>query len=238
MRFVPILILLTFRWLNSHSQTCVVAKIQNNDTIFLGADTRVSHVQFNETKKKYDTINFTGAKLFNTSRYFYGVSGLMIETQASIADSIFKLGYPSEQSVLLYQKAFFNAFISHLSNFKLTTLEEITQKEGQICETTVCLFDEKSSPIIWTFTIGLENPNSNDPRLVAVKSRTVSDSTIVNGFNDHAGPIKDDPSVWKKGGVNGIRTLISLEADKHQLDVSRPIDIFVITRNSHSLTRY
>jgi hypothetical protein len=222
------------------AQTCIVAKIQGNGEMFLGSDTRVTELKFNYQTQQFDSVYGIGRKIFHVGHYCFGTYGFMIDVQKKIADSVCLLNYSPSQTVETYNQVFFQKQLAVLADYggkQPATLNEIIKGSSLLSSTVFCCF-ENDTPIIRFAQYTFVTSASGETQLKFETGFTRSDSAIVFGINDHANILKRNKQTWVDGPVNGIRKLISVEADRHPKHVSKPIDIFVIRKEQVKLTRY
>ncbi len=223
------------------AQTCIIAKIEDKNTIYLGSDTRTTRLDFNYQTKQFDSVYFTQRKIFNVGKYCFSTSGLLIDVQKRIADSVCHLNYDSNETIEIFHKVFYSNLISTLSDYQQkepATFQKILQDfKIAMSQTVFCRF-ENGLPIIRFVEYSIVNNNLGQPQLKFETYSTKSDIPYIFGANDHTEKLKTDKKMWQTGPVNGIKKLIRIEADAHPTKVARPIDIFTIKPDKVSLTRY
>ena len=213
------------------SQTCIVAKIHENE-IFIGADTKFTQLQFNQSKREFDTTYISSCKLFSVDSFIYAPAGVKTDLQHKIADSILSLTLlPANTKLDLFIFTFGKQLGAILEDYRIkakqTYMQILREHSPYISQTVFCFYENKI-PLIVVIQFKVSGDGSEITKMSYEKN--LVHSAIFDPRKEISQQLLDQKT-WKDGIIKGIKKILHLSSKTSPLRVGPPFDIVRMSKD-------
>lgn len=227
LRIIYAIILITVS--HCYSQTCVIAR-KTKKAIYVGADSRTTVYLYAPSTGELTFDTGSTCKIFTHGKFNFATLGANLQMSIDEAISACDNSNSFKEVIIKYATSFVNKFAEDLEenrkkrfNFFSTLIDKQLPNLAQI------IFFGKESDSLF---LGIVQFRILSSKLEPVKlSAYFAESNILYG--GHIDEIKDTmqtPKIWKRGTIETIKALISIEAKAYPLEVGGFIDMIKVSR--------
>lgn len=208
-----------------YSQTCVILKIMDNKSIYVGADSRVSLLDNNGN---LTGESFQMCKIQSVSKlHFAHINRYPNYAYPMIKESCRKGGTFSE-IITRYCNRFTDSILPKVLKYSVTAPDLFKKLiDDSVLASTLFFGFENDSPFVVVAIFKVSITIRNTLRM-AYDFKT--SDVIFLGDTESVDSLVYDKTIWQNGAVRAIKKLLNM-ADNAEVMVSPPFDIIKVTKN-------